>query len=50
MPTIYLTTVVLHPKLNIHATNIAPEFGVTETKSILNLMRKSNLKKLEKNF
>ncbi len=40
----------LHPKLNIHAANIAPEFGVTETKSILNLMRKSNLKKLEKNF
>ena len=40
----------LHPKLNIHAANIAPEFGVTETKSILNLMRKYNLKKLERDF
>ena len=33
----YLTnhSLSLHPKLNIHAANIAPEFGVVETKSLL---------------
>ena len=36
----YLTnhSLSLHPKLNIHAANIAPEFGVVESKSLLSLM------------
>ena len=38
-----------HPRLGIHAANVAPEFGVTETKSLIFLMRKYNFKKdLEK--
>ena len=38
-----------HPRLGIHAANVAPEFGVTETKSLIFLMKKYNLKKdLEK--
>ena len=34
-----------HPRLGIHAANVAPEFGVTETKSLIFLMKKYNLKK-----
>ena len=38
-----------HPRLGIHAANVAPEFGVTETKSLVQIMKKFNLnKKLEK--
>ena len=30
----------LHPKLGIHAANVAPEFGVTETKALTHLLIK----------
>ena len=48
----YLTTNDLcwMPKLNIHSANVAPEFGVAETKSILNLMDCFNHKKLKDRF
>ena len=34
-----------HPRLGIHASNVAPEFGVTETKSLLSIMKDINLQK-----
>ena len=38
-----------HPRLGIHAANVAPEFGVTETKSLIYLLKKYKFKKnLEK--
>tara|TARA_B100001027_G_scaffold190501_1_gene144423 strand:+ start:334 stop:1500 length:1167 start_codon:yes stop_codon:yes gene_type:complete len=38
-----------HPRLGIHAANVAPEFGVTETKSLVQIMKKFKLnKQLEK--
>ena len=33
-----------HPKLGIHAVNVAPEFGVIETKTFVRLLEKFNLK------
>lgn len=39
-----------HPKLGIHSVNVAPEFGVAETKSILKIFRKFGLKKLTNEF
>jgi len=33
----------LHPKLGIHSANVAPEFGVIETRSFLNLLEKNGL-------
>ena len=39
-----------HPKLGIHAVNIAPEFGVIETKSIIEILEKNNLLKLRDRF
>ena len=38
------------PKLNIHSANVAPEFGVAETKSIINFMDCYNLKELKDRF
>ncbi|MBF0146520.1 MAG: class II D-tagatose-bisphosphate aldolase, non-catalytic subunit [Magnetococcales bacterium] len=32
-----------HPKLGIHAANVAPEFGVAETKAFVQLMRQQGL-------
>jgi hypothetical protein len=32
-----------HPKLGIHSANVAPEFGITETKSLINILKKTNL-------
>ena len=29
-----------HPKLGIHAANVAPEFGVVETKLFLKILQK----------
>ncbi len=29
----------LHPKLGIHATNVAPEFGVEETKALIEILK-----------
>jgi len=43
----YLTdhSLTLHPKLGIHAANIAPEFGVGETKALIKILKENNLKK-----
>ena len=38
-----------HPKLGIHAANVAPEFATVETKALLKLFDKCNMKK-EKNI
>ena len=40
----------LHPRLGIHAANIAPEFGVIETKKILEVMDDLKLNFLKKNL
>lgn len=32
-----------HPRLGINAANVAPEFGVLETKTIINVLKKNNL-------
>lgn len=39
-----------HPKLGIHAVNIAPEFGVIETESIVKILSENNLKDLREKF
>ena len=39
-----------HPKLGVHAINVAPEFGVVESKSIFNQLKKNNLNHLLKEF
>ena len=48
----YLTNHALeyHPKLGIHAINVAPEFGVIETKAILSWLEKNNLNKYSEQF
>ena len=35
----------LHPRLGIHATNVAPEFGVGETKGLIDVLKKYKLSK-----
>jgi len=39
----YLTdhSLTLHPKLGIHAANIAPEFGVGETKALIKILKEN---------
>ena len=39
-----------HPKIGIHAANIAPEFGVTETKTIINILDEYKLKNFKNEF
>ena len=39
-----------HPKLGIHAANVAPEFGVAETQNLLNLMKKYKMLNLYDEF
>jgi len=39
-----------HPKLGIHAVNIAPEFGVIESKSIVKILSENNLNNLRDKF
>ena len=41
----YLSDIALswHPRLGIHAANVAPEFGVAETKAFLKIMEDNNL-------
>ena len=39
-----------HPRLGIHAANVAPEFGVTETRALLNILETNNLKDLAEEF
>ncbi len=40
----------IHPKLGIHASNVAPEFGTTETKALLNILEKNNLTNEKEKF
>lgn len=39
-----------HPKLGIHAANVAPEFGVVETKSLISILENNNLSHLSEKF
>ena len=39
-----------HPRLGIHAANVAPEFGVTETISLLKILEENNLKNIADKF
>lgn len=39
-----------HPRLGIHAANVAPEFGVTETKALVTLLEANGLHKLAERF
>ena len=39
-----------HPILVIHSVNVAPEFGVAESKSIIRLFKKFNLNKFIEEF
>lgn len=43
-------TLSWHPKLGIHAANVAPEFGVAETRAFLEALRASGQKQLEERF
>lgn len=48
----YLSDVALswHPRLGIHAANVAPEFGVVETKAFLEIMEDNHLNTQAKRF
>jgi fructose/tagatose bisphosphate aldolase len=48
----YLSDEVLrwHPKLGIHAANVAPEFAITETRAFLKLLRENELHALAEEF
>jgi len=39
-----------HPRLGIHAANIAPEFGVAETKALVHCLEQNSLQKLADSF
>ncbi len=39
-----------HPKVGIHGINVAPEFGVIETKAILTWLEQNNLHEFEEKF
>lgn len=39
-----------HPRLGIHAANVAPEFGVTETRALLSVLEGNGLSKLAERF
>ena len=39
-----------HPRLGIHAANVAPEFGVAETQALLNILEINNLNRLSNQF
>ena len=39
-----------HPRLGIHASNVAPEFGVTETLSLIKILEENNQQKQLMNF
>ena len=34
-----------HPRIGIHAVNVAPEFGITETRTLIDILKKNNLNK-----
>ena len=39
-----------HPRLGIHSANVAPEFGVTETKAFIKILKENKLNKLLDDF
>ncbi len=39
-----------HPRLGIHAANVAPEFGVAETRALLAILENNNLQALAERF
>ena len=39
-----------HPRLGIHAANVAPEFGVTETRALISVLEGNGLSKLAERF
>lgn len=39
-----------HPRMGIHAANVAPEFGVTETRALLSVLEDNGLTKLSERF
>lgn len=39
-----------HPRLGIHSANVAPEFGVAESKEIMRILREERLDSLEERF
>ena len=39
-----------HPRLGIHAANVAPEFGVAETLALLDVLEKNNLQGMADDF
>jgi hypothetical protein len=39
-----------HPRLGIHAANVAPEFGVTETRALLSILESNGLSSLADRF
>ncbi|MEK7383277.1 MAG: tagatose-6-phosphate kinase, partial [Elusimicrobiota bacterium] len=39
-----------HPRLGIHAANVAPEFGVTETRALVSALEDNGLPKLAERF
>ncbi len=39
-----------HPRLGIHAANVAPEFGVTETRALISVLEENGLTKLSDRF
>lgn len=44
------TTLQWHPRLGIHAANVAPEFGVTETRALLDILESNNLSSVADSF
>ena len=48
----YLSSEALqwHPRLGIHAANVAPEFGVAETRALLSVLEENNLTKYADRF
>jgi tagatose-1,6-bisphosphate aldolase non-catalytic subunit AgaZ/GatZ len=48
----YLTDEALawHPRLGIHAANVAPEFGVAETRALLEVLENNDLQLLSERF
>lgn len=39
-----------HPRLGIHAANVAPEFGITETRALISILEGNGLSKLAERF
>ena len=39
-----------HPRMGIHAANVAPEFGVAETKALVNVLETNGLESLAEQF